>query len=194
MTESTSDNAFPESDAFTPYENEAVHEVTSWAEGDTSALSKVLRLAARPLDWAAERSATEDVMEEINERIVGFLDTLLDASAWTYDEEHVRERAREEQDLRAASLEELRTKPMNPLDDLAHTYFFLKWCIPDTKFLSATTFPITFVWSSKSHARPRRRRGPARRGGGHAKAPRPAHGGAGAAHRHGQPCGSRRKR
>lgn len=123
MAESAPDTALPESEVFTLYENNAVHEVTAWAAGDSSALSKVLRLAARPLDWAAEHSVTEDAMEEINERIVGFFDTLSDASTWTYDEDDVLRRAREEQHLSAASLAELRTHSLNDLDDLAQTYF-----------------------------------------------------------------------
>jgi uncharacterized protein (DUF697 family) len=123
MAEPAPHTILPESDAFTPYENNAVHEVTSWAKGDASALSKVLRIAARPLDWVAEQPVAEDTMEAINERIVDFFDTLSDASTWTYDEDEVLDRAREDLDLSAASLAELRTKPMTDLDDLAHTYF-----------------------------------------------------------------------
>lgn len=123
MADSAPNNVLPESDAFTPYENSAVHEIKGWAENDPSALSEGLRLAKRPLDWLAERSVTEDVMEEINERIIGVLNSLSDASTWTYDEEYVLKRAREEQDLSVGSLAELRTKPMDSLDNLAHSYF-----------------------------------------------------------------------
>lgn len=123
MADSAPDNVLPESDAFTPYENTAVHEIKGWAEDDPSALSEGLRLAKRPLDWLAERSVTEDAMEEINEGIVDVLSSLSDASSWTYDEDYVLKRAREEQDLSVASLAELRTKPMDSLDNLAHSYF-----------------------------------------------------------------------
>lgn len=123
MTEPAHGGALSESNAFAPYEKNAALEVKRWADGDTSMLSKALRLVARPLDWAAERSATEDVMKEINERIVGFLDTLSDASTWTYDEEHVLERARDEHALGAASLTDLRSAPMDQLDALARSYF-----------------------------------------------------------------------
>jgi uncharacterized protein (DUF697 family) len=111
-------------DAFTAYEENAAGEVELWAEGDASALSKALRLVARPLDWAAERPEAEDIMEKVNEQIVGFLDTLSDASGWTYDEELVLERARDDHGLAAATtLADLRVAPMTKLDDLAHTYF-----------------------------------------------------------------------
>ena len=123
MNEPASSNAFADSEAFTPYERNAAQEVELWAEGDTSMLSKVLRLAARPLDWAAERSETEGVMEEVNERIISFLDALSDASTWTYEEERILERARENHDLSASSLTDLRSKPLDRLDDLARSYF-----------------------------------------------------------------------
>ena len=112
-----------ETNAFDSYEQNVAKEVRQWAEGDASAFSKALRLLSRPLDWAAERSATEDAMQVVNERIIGFLNTLSDASTWTYHEEHVLERARDQEDLRAASLAELRTQPMTDLDDLARSYF-----------------------------------------------------------------------
>jgi uncharacterized protein (DUF697 family) len=123
MADLSPGNVLPESDAFTPYENSAVQEIKGWAEDDPSVLSEGLRLAKRPLDWLAERPVTEDVMEEINERIIDVLNALSDASTWTYDEEYVLRRAREEQDLSVGSLAELRTKPMDSLDNLAHSYF-----------------------------------------------------------------------
>ena len=118
-----SNDALPGSDVFTPYEENAADEIELWAGGDASTLSKTLRLLAQPLDWAAEQSATKDAMQEVNERIAGVLDTLTEASTWTYDEEHVLERAREEYDLGAASLTDLRAAPMDALDDLARSYF-----------------------------------------------------------------------
>jgi uncharacterized protein (DUF697 family) len=117
-------DALPDSDAFDTYEESAAKEIQLWAEGEMSTLSKALRILSKPLDWAAERSATEGVMKEVNERIVSVLDTLSDASTWTYDEEGVLERAREEADLAgAASLADLRSAPMSDLDDLARTYY-----------------------------------------------------------------------
>ena len=123
MAGSVPNDALPKSEAFTLYEENAANEIELWAEGDASTLSKVLRLVAQPLDWAAEQPATEDAMKEINERIAGVLDTLSEASTWTYDEERVLERARDEHDLDAASLADLRTAPMDALDDLARSYF-----------------------------------------------------------------------
>jgi uncharacterized protein (DUF697 family) len=118
------DAALRESDAFAPYEENAAKEIRLWADGDPSALSKALRLLSKPLDWAAERSATAGVVEEVNERIVSVLGSLSDASTWTYDEERVLERARDEIDVAgAASLADLRGAPMQKLDDLARTYF-----------------------------------------------------------------------
>ena len=117
-------DVLPDSNAFDAYEENAAKEIQRWAEGETPMLSKALRILSKPLDWAAERSATEGTMKEINERIVSVLDTLSDASTWTYDEEGVLERAREETDLAgAASLADLRSAPMSDLDDLARTYF-----------------------------------------------------------------------
>lgn len=125
MPDATPSSALSESaGSFTAYEENAAGEIELWAEGDASALSKALRLVARPLDWAAERPEAEGVMETINEQIVGFLDTLSDASAWTYDEALVLERARDDHDLvEATALADLRAAPMPKLDDLAHTYF-----------------------------------------------------------------------
>lgn len=112
-----------ESEAFAPYEEAAALEVEQWAAGDASVLSKALRLAARPLDWAAERSATEGVMQKVNERIIAALESLSDASEWTYHEDEVLERARDEFGLGAAALVDLRSDPLETLDDLAQTYF-----------------------------------------------------------------------
>jgi hypothetical protein len=111
-------------DALSYYEENAAKEVERWAEGDTSLLSKALRVASRPFEWAAERPEAEDVMEKVNEAIASFLDTLSDASAWTYHEDRVLERARDEEGIADAdTLADLRPAPMSDLDDLAKTYF-----------------------------------------------------------------------
>ena len=123
MADSISNDAFPKSDVFTLYEENAADEIELWAEGDASALSKALRLVAQPLDWAAEQPVTEDAMKKINERIADVLDALSEASTWTYDEKGVLERARDDHDLDAASLADLRAAPMDVLDDLARSYF-----------------------------------------------------------------------
>ncbi|PSQ77475.1 MAG: EcsC family protein [Bacteroidetes bacterium QH_8_67_23] len=118
------DDVLAESEAFDAYEENAAKEIRRWADGDPSALSKALRLLSRPLDWAAERSATESAMKEVNERIVAVLDSLSEASTWTYDPEHVLGRARDDIDLAdTASLADLRAAPMPRLDELARTFF-----------------------------------------------------------------------
>ena len=118
------DDVLAESEAFDAYEENAAKEIRRWADGDPSALSKALRLLSKPLDWAAERSATESAMKEVNERIVAVLDSLSEASTWTYDPEHVLGRARDDIDLAdTASLADLRAAPMPRLDELARTFF-----------------------------------------------------------------------
>ena len=118
------DDVLAESEAFDAYEENAAKEIRRWADGDPSALSKALRLLSKPLDWAAERSATESAMKEVNERIVAVLDSLSEASTWTYDPEHVLGRARADFDLAdTASLADLRAAPMPRLDELARTFF-----------------------------------------------------------------------
>ena len=118
------DGVLAESEAFDAYEENAAKEIRLWADGDPSALSKALRLLSKPLDWAAERSATESAMKEVNERIVAVLDSLSEASTWTYDPEHVLGRARDDIDLAdTASLADLRAAPMPRLDELARTFF-----------------------------------------------------------------------
>ena len=118
------DDVLAESEAFDAYEENAAKEIRLWADGDPSALSKALRLLSKPLDWAAERSATESAMKEVNERIVAVLDSLSEASTWTYDPEHVLGRARDDIDLAdTASLADLRAAPMPRLDELARTFF-----------------------------------------------------------------------
>jgi uncharacterized protein (DUF697 family) len=118
------DDVLAESEAFDAYEENAAKEIRRWADGDPSAFSKALRLLSKPLDWAAERSATESAMKEVNERIVAVLDSLSEASTWTYDPEHVLGRARDDIDLAdTASLADLRAAPMPRLDELARTFF-----------------------------------------------------------------------
>jgi uncharacterized protein (DUF697 family) len=118
------DDVLAESEAFDAYEENAAKEIRLWADGDPSALSKALRLLSKPLDWAAERSATESAMKEVNERIVAVLDSLSEASTWTYDPKHVLGRARDDIDLAdTASLADLRAAPMPRLDELARTFF-----------------------------------------------------------------------
>lgn len=118
------DRTFSDKSMLSTHEQEAAQEIEQWAARDTSFLSHALRIAGRPLEWAAERPEAEDVMKKINERIADFLGSLSDASAWTYNKEDVLAQARDEHNLQdVTTVEDLRPQPMNALDDLAQSYF-----------------------------------------------------------------------
>ena len=123
MSNTTSEPFSADGFAFSDYERDAAREVEGWVSGDASMLSKALRVAARPFEWAAERPEAENLVEDVNEAIASFLGSLTKGATWTYDEEKVLERACDEKDLSATTLTDLRNRPMPDLDDLARSYF-----------------------------------------------------------------------
>ena len=104
----------------TDYERTAQREIDRWERGETL-LQQALGFAMRPVDWAFDQFVPESVTDALTDALTQALSTLNDASAWTYDEADVIEKARA-QGLDAETVGDLRDQPLDGLDALARTY------------------------------------------------------------------------
>lgn len=104
------------------YEKDAQREIDRWLRGDASLLMQALDYATRPFDWVVERTAPEDAVEQVSDRVGDFLSTLGDASEWTYEENDLLKKARK-RGLEVSTVEALREEPLDRLDPLARSHF-----------------------------------------------------------------------
>ena len=101
----------------TDYERTALRDIERWERGETL-LQQALGFAMRPVDWAFDQFVPESVVDALTDALTQALSALNDASAWTYDESDVLEKARAA-GLDVDSVEALRDQPLEALDGLA---------------------------------------------------------------------------
>jgi len=127
----------------TDYEKQARREIERWQQGEPLAgsladalsggieglprtLSGLFRQASdlvmRPVDALVERTVPPDVVDRLSDAIAEALGRLNEASAWTFEEEDVLEKARA-RGLEATGLGDLRDLPLEELDPLARGFF-----------------------------------------------------------------------
>ena len=106
----------------TPYEKDAQRDIEKWRLGEASFLTQALSWAMKPFDWAVERVAPPDLVDQASEAVAQFLSFLNDASEWTYDAEDALEAARE-RGLEVDRAEALRDVPLDDLDPIARSLF-----------------------------------------------------------------------
>ena len=91
----------------TPYEKSAQREIDTWLRGDASPIMQAFDYVTRPLDWLVERAVPEEVVEHASDAVGRFLNTLNDASEWTYDYKDLLKQA-QAQGVEAGHVEALR--------------------------------------------------------------------------------------
>jgi hypothetical protein len=104
------------------YEKTARREIEQWHSGGSSLLSQAVNWAMKPVDWAVERVAPPEVIDQAGEAMEHFLSLLNDASEWTYDPEAILKDARK-LGLQAEKVDDLRRVQMDQVDQLARSYF-----------------------------------------------------------------------
>jgi len=103
------------------YERRAQREIEGWERGQNETIvQQALGLVMRPVDWAFNQFVPESVIDQLGGALNQALGSLNDASAWTYDEDDVLRRAREN-GIELESVEDLRDQPLEALDTLAGT-------------------------------------------------------------------------
>ena len=104
----------------TDYDRAALREIDRWERGETL-LQQALGLAMRPVDWAFDQFVPEAVVDALTDALTQALSALNDASAWTYDEAEVLDKARAA-GLDVGSVEALRDEPLDALDGIARQF------------------------------------------------------------------------
>ena len=106
----------------TEYEKQALREIERWQHGETSFLQQAIDFAMKPVDWAFEQVVPIELVDKLSDAIVDGLGVLNDASAWTYEEDDVLEKARA-RGLEVETVDDLRDQPLEALDPLAREFF-----------------------------------------------------------------------
>ena len=104
------------------YEKDAQREIDEWLRKQSSPGMQVLDLVSRPFDWVVGQVVPKEAIETCSDAVGLFLNTLSDASEWTYDHRSVVRAARRE-GLDIERVEELRNEPLSKLDLLARRQF-----------------------------------------------------------------------
>ncbi len=104
------------------YEKKARRDIEAWRYDEASFLQQVFNWTMRPFDWVVSQVVPEEMVDQASDAIAKFLSTLSDASTWTHDEKGVLKEAKD-RDIEVASIEELRDKPLEPIDALARSQF-----------------------------------------------------------------------
>ncbi|GAB5536074.1 MAG: EcsC family protein [Rubricoccaceae bacterium] len=102
------------------YERKAQREIERWERGETL-LQQALGFAMKPVDWAFDQFVPESVVDGLTDALTKALETLNDASTWTFDAEDILTKAGEH-GFDAASIKDLRDAPLDELDAFAKTF------------------------------------------------------------------------
>lgn len=105
----------------TEYEKQAQREVERWQHGETSFLQQAIDFAMKPVDWAFEQVVPPELVDRLSDAIADGLGVLNDASAWTYEEDDVLEKAAEH-GIEVEAVDDLRDHPLEDLDALAREF------------------------------------------------------------------------
>jgi len=106
----------------TTYEKTVQKEVDMWLRGDASFPSRAMDWLMRPVDWAVEQGVPTQLMDQMSEAIGGFLSKLNDATKWAVDLGGIQSEA-QKNGLAITDLKDLRTQPLETLDELAKGLF-----------------------------------------------------------------------
>ena len=100
------------------YEKDIRREVDDWLHSQSSPGMHVMDLVSRPFDWMLGQVVPEKTIDQCSDAVGAFLNTLSDASRWTYDYRTVL-RAAARDGLDVEHVEDLRYQPLEKLDPLA---------------------------------------------------------------------------
>ncbi len=100
------------------YEKDARREIDQWLQSQSSPGMQAMDMVSRPFDWVLGQVAPEKTIDRCSNAIGAFLNTLSDASKWTYDYASVI-RAAERDGMKVETVEALRDEPLARLDPLA---------------------------------------------------------------------------
>src|SRR5690606_20407741 len=103
------------------YEKQAQREIERWQHGETSFLQQAIDFAMKPVDWAFDQVVPVELVDRLSDAIADGLGVLNDASAWTYEEDDVLEKAAEH-GIEVESVDGLRDQPLEDLDALAREF------------------------------------------------------------------------
>ncbi len=106
----------------TAYEKSVQREVDAWLRGDPSLLARAMDWVMRPVDWAVEQGVPAHLVDQMSDAIGGFLSKLNDATKWALDLSGIQSEARK-LGLELDQIEDLRTAPLETLDELAKGFF-----------------------------------------------------------------------
>ena len=106
----------------TEYEKQAQREIDRWQHGEASFLQQAIDFAMKPVDWAFDQVVPPELIDKLSDSIVDGLGVLNDASAWTYEEDDVLEKARAH-GLEVETVDDLRDEPLETLDAVAKEFY-----------------------------------------------------------------------
>ncbi len=106
----------------TEYEKHAQREIDRWQHGESSFLQQAIDFAMKPVDWAFDQVIPDELIDRLSDAIIDGLGVLNDASAWTYEEDDVLEKARA-RGLDVNTVDELRDRPLEELDPIAQDFY-----------------------------------------------------------------------
>lgn len=110
----------------TEYERAALAEIDAWKNASDGAVSKAVALvtSSAPVRWLIERtpSIPEGITRPVTNAVQGFTELLKDGAYWTYSDDAILARAKE-QGLSVETFEELGAQPLDELDKLARSFF-----------------------------------------------------------------------
>jgi hypothetical protein len=108
------------------YERAAMAEIEAWKNAPEGVVSRAISTVAStaPVKWLIEHapSVPETLTRPVATAVQGFLELLKDGAYWTYSDDSILARARE-QGLQVQNLGELAEQPLEGLDKLARGFF-----------------------------------------------------------------------
>lgn len=106
----------------TPYERSVRREIDAWQHGEASLLKQAVNWAMRPVDWAVERVAPPELVDQAGGVLESVFTRLAEASEWTVDGSGVL-RGVQARGVQATRIEDLRSADLETLDAHARSLF-----------------------------------------------------------------------
>lgn len=105
-----------------PYERNVRREIETWQHGEVSLLKQAVNWAMKPVDWAVERVAPAELIDQAGGVLESVFTRLAEASEWTVDLSGILKGV-QARGVTVDRLEDLRTADLEKLDVHARSLF-----------------------------------------------------------------------
>ncbi len=106
----------------TDHERSVQRELEAWQRSEPGVVAQAFNWAMKPFDWAIEKVAPPELMDQATSAIEKFLDLLAGASEWTLDPSGIL-RDLQARGVEAETIDDLRSAPLEDLDAYAQSLF-----------------------------------------------------------------------